>query len=55
MRVAAAVVSGQDPGPEASVGKLLATDTMARTSEVARMLLGPQLATDGGGARLATT
>ena len=42
MRVAAAVVSGRDPGPEASVGKLLATDTMARTSEVARMLLGPR-------------
>ena len=40
MRVAAAVVSGHDPGPEASVGKLLATDTMARTSEVARLLLG---------------
>src|SRR4051794_21671067 len=49
MRVAAAVVSGRDPGPEASVGKLLATDTMARTSEVVRMLLGPELAADGGG------
>jgi alkylation response protein AidB-like acyl-CoA dehydrogenase len=48
MRVAAAVVSGQDPGPEASLGKLLATDTMARTSEVARMLLGPELASDSG-------
>lgn len=43
MRVAAALVTGHDPGPEASVGKLLATDTMARTSEVARMLLGPEL------------
>ncbi|MER7605203.1 acyl-CoA dehydrogenase family protein [Nocardioides sp. NPDC127503] len=43
MRVAAAVVSGQDPGPEASVGKLLATDTMARTSEVVRALLGSEL------------
>jgi alkylation response protein AidB-like acyl-CoA dehydrogenase len=43
MRVAAAVVSGQDPGPEASVGKLLATDTMARTSEVVRALLGAEL------------
>ena len=41
--------SGRDPGPEASVGKLLATDTMARTSEVARMLLGPELAADAGG------
>jgi alkylation response protein AidB-like acyl-CoA dehydrogenase len=49
MRVAAAVVSGVDPGPEASVGKLLATDTMARTSEVARMLLGAELAADTGG------
>jgi alkylation response protein AidB-like acyl-CoA dehydrogenase len=48
MRVAAAVVSGEDPGPEASLGKLLATDTMARTSEVARMLLGPDLAADSG-------
>ena len=48
MRVAAAVVSGHDPGPEASLGKLLATDTMARTSEVARLLLGPELASDSG-------
>ncbi|MBM7518487.1 acyl-CoA dehydrogenase family protein [Nocardioides nitrophenolicus] len=43
MRVAAAVVAGHDAGPEASVGKLLATDTMARTSEVVRTLLGPDL------------
>jgi len=48
MRVAASLVAGHDPGPEASVGKLLATDTMARTSEVARMLLGPELTVDGG-------
>jgi alkylation response protein AidB-like acyl-CoA dehydrogenase len=48
MRVAASLVAGNDPGPEASVGKLLATDTMARTSEVARQLLGPALTTDGG-------
>ncbi|WKN48462.1 acyl-CoA dehydrogenase family protein [Nocardioides sp. Arc9.136] len=48
MRVAAAVVAGDDPGPEASVGKLLATDTMARTSEVVRMLLGPDLTADSG-------
>jgi alkylation response protein AidB-like acyl-CoA dehydrogenase len=48
MRVAAAVVSGQDPGPEASVGKLLATDTMARTSEVVRMLVGAELGSDSG-------
>ncbi|GAA1724252.1 acyl-CoA dehydrogenase family protein [Aeromicrobium alkaliterrae] len=49
MRVAAAVVAGEDPGPEASLGKLLATDTMARTSEVARELLGPTLTTRTGG------
>lgn len=48
MRVAASLVAGKDPGPEASVGKLLATDTMARTSEVVRMLLGPDLTTDSG-------
>ena len=48
IRVAAAVVAGQDPGAEASVGKLLATDTMARTSEVVRMLLGPDLTVDSG-------
>ncbi|MGW1738687.1 acyl-CoA dehydrogenase family protein [Nocardia sp. NPDC001965] len=48
MRVAAAVVAGRDPGPEASVGKLLATDTMARTSEVVRLLLGRDLVADSG-------
>ncbi|WZH51203.1 MAG: acyl-CoA dehydrogenase family protein [Nocardioides alkalitolerans] len=48
IRVAAAVVAGQDPGAEASVGKLLATDTMARTSEVARLLLGADLTVDSG-------
>lgn len=48
MRVAAAVVAGHDPGPEASAGKLLATDTMARTSEVVRLLLGRDLAADSG-------
>lgn len=48
MRVAAAVVADRDPGPEASVGKLLATDTMARTSEVVRLLLGRGLTADSG-------
>jgi alkylation response protein AidB-like acyl-CoA dehydrogenase len=48
MRVAAAVVAGNDPGPEASVGKLLATDTMARTSEVVRLLLAGDLTADSG-------
>ncbi|MCD2263563.1 acyl-CoA dehydrogenase family protein [Dietzia aurantiaca] len=47
MRVAAAVVAGREPGPEASVGKLLATDTMARTSETVRALLGPELTLRG--------
>lgn len=49
MRVAQAMVSGAEPGPEASMGKLLATDTMARTSEVVRLLLGPELVADHGG------
>ncbi|GAT13924.1 acyl-CoA dehydrogenase [Mycolicibacterium thermoresistibile] len=48
MRVAAALVAGADPGPEASIGKLLATDTMARTSEVVRLLLGSELIVDSG-------
>ncbi|QYJ03580.1 acyl-CoA dehydrogenase family protein [Nocardioides panacisoli] len=48
MRVAASLVAGRDPGPEASVGKLLATDTMGRTSEVVRALLGPDLVADRG-------
>ena len=48
MRVAGAVVAGNDPGPEASIGKLLATDTMARTSEVVRLLLGRDLTADSG-------
>ena len=48
MRVAAAVLADKDPGPEASVGKLLATDTMARTSEVVRLLLGRDLIADSG-------
>jgi alkylation response protein AidB-like acyl-CoA dehydrogenase len=48
MRVAAALVAGADPGPEASMGKLLATSTMARTSEVARTLLGSDLTVDSG-------
>ncbi|MFZ2175347.1 MAG: acyl-CoA dehydrogenase family protein, partial [Rhodococcus sp. (in: high G+C Gram-positive bacteria)] len=48
MRVAAALVAGADAGPEASMGKLLATSTMARTSEVARMLLGSDLTVDSG-------
>ncbi|WP_024793921.1 acyl-CoA dehydrogenase family protein [Tomitella biformata] len=49
MRVAQAMVNGVEPGPEASLGKLLATDTMARTSEVARLLLGSDLVADHSG------
>ncbi len=48
MRVAQAMLSGVEPGPEASMGKLLATDTMARTSEVVRLLLGRNLIADNG-------
>ncbi|OZD11578.1 acyl-CoA dehydrogenase [Rhodococcus sp. 06-156-3C] len=48
MRVAGAVAEGKDPGPEASLGKLLATDTMAKTSSVVRLLLGPDLTSDSG-------
>jgi alkylation response protein AidB-like acyl-CoA dehydrogenase len=42
------MLAGNEPGPEASLGKLLATDTMARTSEVARLLLGRELTADSG-------
>ena len=48
MRVAQAMMGGVEPGPEASLGKLLATDTMARTSEVVRSLLGREVVADGG-------
>jgi alkylation response protein AidB-like acyl-CoA dehydrogenase len=48
MRVLAAMVSGREPGAEASVGKLYATATMRRTSELMVQLLGPRLAADTG-------
>ncbi|GAC02620.1 putative acyl-CoA dehydrogenase [Gordonia namibiensis NBRC 108229] len=48
MRVAQAMLGGVDPGPEASLGKLLAVDTMARTSELVRLLLGRDLVADNG-------
>ncbi len=48
MRVAAAVVAGQDAGPEASTGKLLATDTMAKTSQLVRSLLGHEVSVKSG-------
>jgi alkylation response protein AidB-like acyl-CoA dehydrogenase len=47
-RVASAIAAGQEPGPEASIGKLLATDTLSRTSEVVRLLLGQELIADSG-------
>ena len=48
MRVTAAAVAGRDPGPEASIGKLLATDTMARTVGGRAGTAGPELAADSG-------
>ncbi|GGG26071.1 acyl-CoA dehydrogenase [Rhodococcoides trifolii] len=48
MRVAGAVIAGNDPGPEASLGKLLATGTMSATSDVVRLLLGRELTADSG-------
>jgi acyl-CoA dehydrogenase len=47
-RVTAAIAAGGQPGPEASVGKLYATETMRRTSETITHLLGPQLMADTG-------
>jgi alkylation response protein AidB-like acyl-CoA dehydrogenase len=48
LRVTAGIAAGAEPGPEASVGKLFATETMRRTSGVVQHLLGPRLAADGG-------
>ncbi|MDQ0242104.1 acyl-CoA dehydrogenase family protein [Arthrobacter bambusae] len=48
LRVRAQMASGSDPGPEASVGKLYATETMRRTSEAVAHLLGPRIAADTG-------
>lgn len=48
LRVTASVLAGQAPGPEASVGKLYATMTMARTSDVVLGLLGEELLADTG-------
>ena len=47
-RAALAIRAGQVPGPEASLGKLLWTANMARTSEAVSRLLGPRLAADTG-------
>jgi alkylation response protein AidB-like acyl-CoA dehydrogenase len=48
LRVTAALESGREPGAEASVGKLYATTTMRRTSELVVQLLGPRLVADTG-------
>nr|WP_131565161.1 acyl-CoA dehydrogenase family protein [Streptomyces sp. KM273126] len=48
LRVTAALVAGREPGAEASVGKLYATGTMRRTSDLVSELLGPCLVADTG-------
>jgi len=48
LRVTAALVSGREPGAEASVGKLYATETMRRTSDLVVRLLGPRVVADTG-------
>jgi alkylation response protein AidB-like acyl-CoA dehydrogenase len=48
LRVTAALVAGREPGAEASVGKLYATETMRRTSDVVLRLLGERLVADTG-------
>ncbi|GAA4691660.1 acyl-CoA dehydrogenase family protein [Phytohabitans rumicis] len=48
LRVTAALVAGREPGAEASVGKLYATETMRRTGDLALRLLGPRLVADTG-------
>jgi len=48
LRVTAALVAGREPGAEASVGKLYATETMRRTSDLVLQLLGPRLVADTG-------
>ncbi|WP_030434576.1 acyl-CoA dehydrogenase family protein [Actinoplanes subtropicus] len=47
-RVTEALVAGREPGAEASVGKLYATETMRRTSDLVVRLLGPRAVADTG-------
>ena len=47
-RAAAALKAGQTPGPEGSLGKLMWTEGMTNTSEVASLLLGARLTADTG-------
>ena len=48
LRVTGALVAGREPGAEASVGKLYATETMRRTSDLVSELLGSRLVADTG-------
>lgn len=54
-RVAASLQAGMEPGPEGSVGKLFAAETMRRTSDVVAHLLGADLTTDTGDGSFAWT
>ena len=47
-RAAAALKAGQTPGPEGSLGKLMWTANMQRTSDVISRVLGPRLVADTG-------
>ncbi len=47
-RVRAALLQGDVPGPEGSVGKLVLTQVLQRTTEVVSHLLGPKLVADAG-------
>jgi alkylation response protein AidB-like acyl-CoA dehydrogenase len=54
-RVARAAAAGVSPGPAGSVGKLVASDLLVRTGELAADLLGPQIAADHGSGTFAWT
>ncbi len=47
-RAAARLKAGQTPGPEGSLGKLMWTANMERTSHVISKILGPKLIADAG-------
>ena len=47
-RVRAAMDAGRVPGPEGSIGKLVATESLHQTSALVSMLLGPKLVADCG-------
>ncbi len=54
-RVARAAAAGVSPGPAGSVGKLVASDLLVRTGELAADLLGRQLMADHGDGTFAWT